>query len=187
MAAQPDSEDAILDATLALAAERDWGRIGLADIAEWAGLPLGEVYRRFPSRPTIVVALMARVDRRMLEGVDPDDAGEPAHDRLLDALLSRLDALAPHKAAVRAMLKGVPRDPLSALATLPGLLRSMAWTLEAAGIASTGISGVIRAKLLALVYLDGLRTWLGDDSADMARTMAVLDRRLRQIGRLSGG
>lgn len=186
MARKPDPREAILEAALALAAERGWSRVGLGDIAERARVPLAELYRRYPSRPAIVGAIMARIDERVLAGTDPADADEPAHDRLLDALLRRLDALAPHRDAVRAMLHSVPRDPLSALAVLPHLLRSMAWMLEAAGIPTGGLAGLVRAKLLAAIYLDGLRVWLTDDSADMARTTAVLDRRLRRIGRLAG-
>ncbi|MEE8202227.1 MAG: hypothetical protein V3R74_00575 [Alphaproteobacteria bacterium] len=33
---------------------------------------------------------------------------------------------------------------------------------------------------MAAVYLAALCVWLGDDSEDMARTMAALDKRLRQ-------
>ena len=35
-------------------------------------------------------------------------------------------------------------------------------------------------KELALVYLNALRVWLADDTEDMAKTMAALDRGLRQ-------
>jgi len=38
----------------------------------------------------------------------------------------------------------------------------------------------VRTKGLAVLYLAAMRAWLSDDSADLARTMAVLDRGLRQ-------
>ena len=49
-----------------------------------------------------------------------------------------------------------------------------------AGLDAAGLRGVFRRKVLGAVYLDSLRVWLGDDSADGGATMAHLDRRLRQ-------
>ena len=67
------------------------------------------------------------------------------------------------------------RDPLQALCGWPGLLRSMSWMLEAAGLDASGIRGALRAKGLALVWLSSLRTFLTDSSEDLSATMAALD------------
>ena len=52
--------------------------------------------------------------------------------------------------------------------------------LEASGIGAGGPVGRLKAKGLAAIYLVTLRAWLHDDTPDMARTMAVLDRSLRR-------
>jgi hypothetical protein len=52
--------------------------------------------------------------------------------------------------------------------------------LRAAGIAAEGLEGQVRTAGLAAVYASVLRTWLNDDDPGLARTMAVLDRRLRR-------
>ena len=57
--------------------------------------------------------------------------------------------------------------------------------LEAAGIPSDGIAGVLRVKGLAVIYLMVFKVWLTDDSADLSRTMAALDARLRQAEQFS--
>ena len=57
--------------------------------------------------------------------------------------------------------------------------------LEAAGIPSDGIAGVLRVKGLGVIYLMVFRVWLTDDSADLSRTMAALDSRLRQAEQFS--
>jgi hypothetical protein len=59
----------------------------------------------------------------------------------------------------------------------------MRWMLEAAGIPTDGIAGVIAVKLTAAAYVAAFRAWLRDDSPDLAPTMAALDRRLRGIER----
>jgi len=50
---------------------------------------------------------------------------------------------------------------------------------EAAGVSASGWVGRARVKLLLGIYLSVFRVWLADDSADMTRTMAALDGRLR--------
>ena len=80
----------------------------------------------------------------------------------------------------------LPTDPLAALAAGAGLLRSMAWMLQAAGIAADGLGGAVAVKLTAAAYMATIREWLRDDSVDLAPTMAALDRRLRGIERWYG-
>jgi len=77
-------------------------------------------------------------------------------------------------------------DPVSALCAVSSLMRSMRWMLAAADIRTVGVRGAIAVKLTAAAYLSTLRIWQGDDSADLARTMAALDARLRRIERWLG-
>jgi len=80
----------------------------------------------------------------------------------------------------------LPTDPAAALATGARLLRSIAWMLEAAGISTDGLGGLVAVKLTTAVYLATLRVWLRDETPDLAPTMAALDRRLRSIERWLG-
>lgn len=171
--------DRLLDAALALSASQGWRAVTLNAVAKEARVPLSRVHGVFPSKWAILDAFADRVDAAVLARPAPE-AGEPARDRLFDVLMRRFDAMEPHKAAVIAMAHDMGREPLAAFCAWPRLIKSMAWMLEAAGLDSSGLAGLVRTKGLAVLYLAALRTWLSDDSADLARTMAVLDRSLRQ-------
>ncbi len=187
MATRPSTIPArIVNAAMKLAAERRWGGVTMGDIAVQAKVSLAQLHNAYPSRTAILIALMERVDGEVLGSVDPSAFSEPPRDRLLDAVMSRFDALAPYKPAIASILRDMACDPAAALCTAPGFLHSMAWTLEAAGIGSAGLGGRMRTKGLAVIYLSTLRVWLDDDSPDKERTMAHLDRRLRQAERLVG-
>lgn len=177
----------IIDAALALAAERGWHDLSLAAIAKAAGLPLADVYAIFPSKQAVLEGFFSQVDEAVLRGGDPDLEHDTAHDRLFDAVMRRFEAMAPYRAGVAAIIEDGRRDPVAMLCGAPRFLRSMQATLEAAGIASDGLSGMLRAKGLGLVYLQTLRVWLRDDSEDLAQTMAALDRGLRRAESLCGG
>ncbi len=173
-----DVPDRIIEAALALAVSRGWRRIGLADIAKEARVTMAELRRAFPSKGAILNGFIRRTDEQVLAQGKAD--GSSARDRLFDVLMRRFDVLQPHRGAVSEIVKDSLFDPAAPLCLGPQLMGSMAWMLEAAGLSSQGPAGLLRTKGLALVYLVTLRAWLMDNSADKARTMAALDRGLRQ-------
>jgi len=176
--------DRIIDAALKIAADKEWRTISLGDIARATRISLATLQENFGSKTAIVAAIMARTDATVLSGVDSSAEAEPAHDRLLDAVMRRLDALQPHKSAIRSILREIPADPAGAICLAPGFFNSMAWTLESAGIGSAGPGGRLRVKGLGAIYLGALCVWVKDESTDQGRTLAFLDRRLRQAARL---
>ena len=176
--------DRVVDAALKLAADNAWRSISLGDIARATRISLATLQENFNSKTAIVVAIMARTNAAVLSGVDSSAESEPAHDRLLDAIMRRLDALQPHKPAICSILRDMPSDPAGLFCLAPGFFNSMAWTLEAAGIGSAGLGGRLRVKGLGVIYLGALCVWSRDESSDQGRTLAFLDRRLRQAERL---
>ena len=180
-----EAPQAIIESALALAASKGWARVGLGDIAEAAEVSLAELRAHFASKRAIVAAYAAAIDREVLAARDPEMAGRPAAERLFDVLMKRFDLLSAHKEGVGAILRCCPQDPEALLCGPFALRRSMRWMLEAAGLSSAGLQGRLRVKALMILYLSMLPVWLRDDSEDMARTMAVLDRRLKRLDRIT--
>ncbi|MFQ5940054.1 MAG: TetR family transcriptional regulator [Alphaproteobacteria bacterium] len=185
MVRKADLPKHIVHTALDLAVSRGWYNTSLADIAAAAKVPLAQLYAIYPSKGAIVAAFSKQIDEQMLAVAEEEEAEGSPRDRLFDVLMQRFDALKPHKAAVEAILADAGRDPPATLCALPRFMQSMAWMLEAAGINSSGCAGALRAKGLACVYLSTLRVWLNDETPDMARTMAALDKRLRYAERLA--
>ena len=178
--------DRIIDATLALIAREGWRRLRMAAIAAEAGLPILNLYRAFPSKVAILHAFFRRIDETVLAAPVEGGIDERPRDRVFDLLMRRFDALQSYRGAIEVLGRELPSDPLTALAAGAGLLRSIAWMLEAAGIAADGLAGAVAVKLTACAYMGTVRDWLRDDSVDLAPTMAALDRRLRGIERWYG-
>jgi AcrR family transcriptional regulator len=176
----------IIAAFMALLAEQSFEEIGFAEIAGRAGVPLAELRNLFGSKLAILAAHMKEIDRRVLGGIDADMAEEPPRERLFDVLMRRIEALAPHKAAVRSLLRSARRNPGLAVALNGLAVRSQEWMLTAADISASGPRGKLRAQGLAMLFASVLRTWLHDEDEGLARTMAALDRALARGQRLSG-
>ena len=190
MAKKVDVPSRVIKAAFALAAERGWRELSLADIAEAAKLPLSQVYPVFSSKRAILRAFSQRIDAEVLgDGSladDWDEDGGSARDRLFDVIMRRFDALVPYKAGLGNLLHDQSRDPLGALCGLEQLGRSMAAMLEMARVPARGPCGALKLKGLAAIYLATLRVWLRDETPDMAKTMAALDGYLRRVEGLVG-
>ncbi|MCB1539240.1 MAG: TetR family transcriptional regulator [Rhodospirillales bacterium] len=178
-----DARTDVIDAALRLAALRAWDRVTLADIAEEAGISLAALAQMFTCREDIVTAYARRVDADALSGISGEGS---ERDRLFDAVMQRLERLNRDRAAVVSILHGAMTDPRLAVVTLPHIARSMLWMLEACGIETQGMKGAARIAGLSAVYLWTLRTWRGDESADLGKTMATLDGALARAESLAG-
>ena len=176
----------IIDAFMALLAEKPIERIGFAEIARAAKVSLADLRGAFASTLAILAAHMREIDRAVLAGGDADMAEEPPRERLFDVLMRRLELLAPHKAAVRSLVRSAARNPGLALALNSLGVRSQQWMLTAADIGASGPRGMLRAQGLAVLFASVLRTWINDDDPGLARTMAALDRALARGQRWSG-
>jgi AcrR family transcriptional regulator len=175
--------DRIIDAALALIAAQGWRNVSLAAVAGEAGLTILQVHRVFPSRTAILCGFFRRIDEAALATPVEGEAGEHPRDRVFDLLMRRFDALQPYRGALTSLRRDLPFDPPSALAAGAAQLCSTRLMLEAAGISTHGIGGLIAVKLVAASYFFAAQTWSRDESPDLAPTMATLDRRLRGIER----
>jgi AcrR family transcriptional regulator len=178
--------DRIVAAFMALLAEKSFEQIDLSEIAARAGVSLGAMRGEFRSTLAIYAAHVKAIDRAVLDGGEGDMAEEPPRERLFDVLMRRIETLAPHKEAVRSLLRSASRNPGLALALNGLAVRSQQWMLTAADIHASGPRGMLRAQGLALLWARVLRTFVNDEDEGHARTMAELDRALGRGARLVG-
>lgn len=177
-ASRQPGADRVLDAALDLAGQMPWRDVTMERVADESGAKLARVYELYPTKAAFIAAFIRRVDRAVLDAHDFEDASEPPRERLLDVLMRRFEALSPYRNAVASITRDIGCDPASLVRSLPAFANAMAWSLEAAGIGASGPLGLVRVKGLSVIYLSAARTWLKDDTQDLSRTMAQLDRNL---------
>ncbi len=180
-------KDMVIDAALKLAAAQDWNDIELDEIITSSDCDRKDVLEYFDDKDDILVAYGRKVDRLMIENANLKpletiditiEDQSLIRERLFDLIMERFDILNENRQSVISILKGIKFDPKSALHTLPHLGKSMTRILEEAGENVTGIKGCTKITGLTVVYLYTVRTWKQDDTSDMARTMAALDKAL---------
>lgn len=173
--------DAIIDAALGLAAVQGWDTCTVRDIAQEAGIGLETFYDHFEEKSDVLTAYARRLDRAVLAAFAELDYETSPRDRLFDILMERFDLANQDRAALVSILSACRADPKQAVISFPHLGQSMTRMLEAAGLDTGGLRGAARVAGLTGLYMWVLRTWMKDDSPDLSRTMAVLDKGLSRL------
>lgn len=108
---------AILDATLAVVSERGYDQMSMDEVASRARVGKAAIYRRWPSKATVVADAIAHW-RRGLGSVEPPNTGSIRGD--IDALIAAVPALDETDIGLMRVVIGVAtaatRDPVLAAA-----------------------------------------------------------------------
>jgi AcrR family transcriptional regulator len=182
----PDLREKAVKSALTLAARDGWDNVSLNDIARHAKISLSDLHDHFEDRTDILVAYGRITDRKVLESVGEVDESSSHRDRLFEILMERFDVLNDDRDALLSILDSFKFDPKQLVIGLPHLGRSMSWMLEAAGIETTGIRGAANLLAITTVYVATVKTWMEDESEDMSKTMAALDKNLSRAEQLAG-
>jgi len=168
-------EERILDkaseALLVLATEGAWREVSLRDISERAGIPLAELYPLASGKLALLSHLSAVFDKAALSV--PSEGEGDLHDRLFEAVMARIEAMGPHRAALIAISRA--ETPIAFASHLPRTARAI---LEGAGITATPL----RLAAMTAVWARTVQVWRDDEGA-LNRTMAEIDLRLKQMRR----
>lgn len=171
--------DAALDAVLPLVPGRGWT---IAALREAAG---EDADLLFPGGPVEMAEAWADLaDRRMEEGAAAlglEALRVPARVRAIIAL--RFEQTRPDKGAVRRALAVLAR-PGAQAAAARATARTVDAIWHAAGDRSADFSWYTKRAILAGVYGSTLLRWLTDSSDDDGPTLAFLDARLADVGRI---
>lgn len=166
----------VRQATFNLIAQKGYGQTRLSDLADRFNVPLTEFHAAYSSVDAIILDFMDDVDLTMLANINPKSAANK-RELYFDMMMARLDALQEHRAGVVRWLKETTKQPQLWPAVLNRWQKSLTLMLD---IAKDSPVYPVKKIGLAAVYAATLKTWVEDDSADMAKTMAALDKALER-------
>jgi AcrR family transcriptional regulator len=168
-----------------LIAARGYDATTLRDIAKKAGVSVGLLYRYFPSKQAVVIALYDELSSDYAQQAAEMPAGR-WRDRFIFALNTSLEVLEPHRVALRALtpvLVGDPEEGIFSEATAFSRIRVQR-VFEEAVVGSSDAPGQplgeALGRLLYLVHLAVLLWWLLDKSSRQRATASLVSL-IRQL------
>lgn len=166
-------------AALDLAAERGWGNVSFAGIAQHTGLSLADLRRDFTGKTDILKGFQSEIDAEVLAKIKPATLEQTPRDRLFDLIMTRFEVMTPYKPALTRIYAALSCHPGEAAQLLCSTLASQYWMLVGAGAKLNGPGAGLRVAGLTAIYAKVFRVWLDDASPGLDRTMAALDRGLQ--------
>jgi AcrR family transcriptional regulator len=173
------ARDRLYETALRLIAARGYEATTLRDVAKEAGVSVGLLYRYFPSKHAVVIALYDQLSSDYADQVADMPTGR-WRDRFMFALSTSLQVLAPHQMALRALtpiLVGDPEQGIFSASTAFSRLRVQRVfehvVTESSDAPKQPLAEAL-GRLLYLVHLAVLLWWLLDKSPRRRATDALL-------------
>ncbi len=168
-------------ACLHIIEKEGWKSFSFAKASQKSGIPLDVFHTQFSSPSDVMTHLFKKIDGEVFKNLETPAENLSPKDILFEILMSRFDAGQPYKKVILHFWQDCLFLPNEAPALLCQSFSSMSWMLEAAGLSSRGLRGLLRIQGLMSLYLFALKTWLEDDSPDLAKTMISLDKGLSRL------
>jgi AcrR family transcriptional regulator len=177
----------VLEAALALFAERGFEETTMRDVARRAGLATGAAYYYFASKEELILefyreSMSATDDRARTLVASP---GGDLKSRLAGLLELRFEHFAPHRASLGALFRSAadPASPISPFGERTRAIREAAIDLFRQALASSTTRppkdiAPHLPRLLWLYQMGLILFWIYDRSEDQARTKRLMDRSL---------
>lgn len=179
--------DAAIDALLPNVPFDGWTYLALGHGLAAAGGDARDAEILFPNgAPDMIEAYCDLADRRMEAGAATLDlAALRTPERVRAIIALRLAQNRPHKEAIRRALAALAL-PGRARVAASCTARTVDAIWHAAGDRSADFSWYSKRAILAGIYTATVLYWLRDPGDDEAATLAFLDRRLADVGRITG-
>jgi len=151
----------------------------LRDVAKEAGVSVGLLYRYFPSKRAVIVALYDELSAEYARRAQEMPRGR-WRDRFAFALRTSLQVLEPHRIALRALipvLVGDPEEGVFAQSAAHSRVRVLRVFEEAVAGSTDAPAGTLAhaiGRLLYMVHLAVLLWWLLDKSTKQRATAALV-------------
>jgi len=182
-----ETQEALLLAALPHVAFDGWGETALRTAARVLDLDPADALNAFPGGPPDLVAAFSHwADREMLRGLEALELDEMRmRDRIATGVRLRLQALEPHREALRRSLSFLALPNNTPLASrLVWRTADLLW--YAAGDKATDYNYYSKRLLLSGVISTTTLYWLEDRSEDALDTEAFLERRIDDVLRVGG-
>ena len=173
------ARDRLYETAIRMISQRGYESTTLREIAKEAGVSVGLLYRYFPSKQAVIIALYDELSQDFARQTAGMNAGK-WRDRFLFALEASLRVLQPHRTTLRALIPiliGDPDDGVFAASTAFSRLRVQQVFEDAVTRSADPSKPPLAAalgRLLYLVHLAVLLWWLLDKTPEQRATETLV-------------
>ena len=159
--------------------EVGWDNFSIKKMSKTLKIPNDELKKIFSCKNSIINKFSIMIDNNVETMVSVNDFKDSStKDILFELIMLRFDEMEDYKDALKSILKNTRKNPLLLSIISKNLLNTMDFYLELSNAYKSSPFEFYKKNFLLLIYSLTFKIWLEDNTEDLSKTMAELDKLL---------
>tara|TARA_B100000035_G_scaffold117902_1_gene99968 strand:+ start:186 stop:773 length:588 start_codon:yes stop_codon:yes gene_type:complete len=156
-----------------------WDKFSIEKLSTIENIPVRDLKVFFKCKYSIVDKFSKMIDKNIESKLRLEDFKDSSKkDILFELIMMRFDEMEEFKSSLAKILDVSKNKPLLASIITRNVMNTMDFFLELSNSYSNYAFDVLKKNFLFLIYSITFKTWLSDNTEDLSKTMAELDKLL---------
>ena len=156
-----------------------WEAFSIEKLSVKENIPLNDLKVYFKCKYSIVDRFSKMIDKKIESKLRIQDFNNSSKkDILFELIMMRFDEMEEFKSSLARVLDASKNKPLLISIITKNVLNTMDFFLELSNSYNNYAFDVLKKNFLFLIYSITFKTWLSDNTEELSKTMAELDRLL---------
>ena len=156
-----------------------WDSINMRSISKKSKIKLDQVLKISNSKEELLDLWSQSINFKILDNISLEELEDATiKDRILELMLCRFDVLSDHRREMTALVALARKNAIESVRALGRIKQSMQYILNLSGAEYQGKIGILKIKILSLIWLVTFKEWYEFKEDDNSVIMSNLDRRL---------
>ena len=157
--------------------KKGWSYFSLKSLAKENKSDLESIKIFFKNKSQFLESFSEMIDNKVLANIDKDEFNKNSiKDNLFELIMLRFENLNPYKTGLKILLSDLKKSPVELKRIMKKVLDSMDLFLEIANVKNNYLMDFIKVNIIFIIYSYVFNVWLDDQSSEMSKTMAELDK-----------
>lgn len=157
--------------------KKGWSYFSLKNLAKENKSDLESIKIFFKNKSQFLESFSEMIDNKVLANIDKDEFNKNSiKDNLFELIMLRFENLNHFKTGLKILLSDLKKSPVELKKIMRKVLDSMDLFLEIANVKNNYLMDFIKVNIIFIIYSYVFKVWLDDQSSEMSKTMAELDK-----------
>jgi len=167
----------ILDKIFTSIARDGWTKFSLLQFSKTQKISIQDLKSFFRNKDHILERFSKMIDHKVESNIDIEEIKSTSNkDNLFELIMLRLEAMQTYKQALRNILATVKEQPVILKKLSKNIINSLDFYLEISSYYDGTPVDFLKKNAIFFIYSLTFRVWLNDESDDLSKTMAELDK-----------
>ena len=167
----------ILDKIFTNIAKDGWTKFSLLQFSKTQKISIKDLKIFFRNKDHILERFSKMIDFKVESNIDIEEMKNTSKkDNLFELIMLRLEVMQTYKVALRNILSSAKEQPIILKKLSKNIINSLDYYLELSLYYDDTPVDFLKKNAIFIVYSLTFRVWLNDESDDLSKTMAELDK-----------